>query len=154
MNPKSKTSSLITKNKKAFFEYNIEKHFEAGISLLGTEVKSIRLHKGSLSINEAYIKILKSEAILINSYISPYEKGNINNHKDRRDRKLLLHKKEIDRLRSAHSTKKLAIIPISAYWKNGFIKVEIALAKGKDKASKKQYLIEKDIKKNLRESSF
>ncbi|MCK5788035.1 MAG: SsrA-binding protein SmpB [Chlamydiia bacterium] len=151
-NKKKATSSLITRNKKINLNFSIHKEIETGLVLQGTEVKSIRVNPGSFSLNEAYAKIIKQEVWLVNSHINKYQTGSHYNHEEKRDRKLLLHKTEIIRLKTAVDQKNMTVIPISAYWKNQVVKINLALAKGKDKQAKKQYLIEKDIKKDIQKT--
>lgn len=140
-------SSEIASNRKAFYDYEILDTFEAGIVLLGTEIKSIRVNGANLQ--EAYIKIVDGEAWLLNSHIAPYSFGNIYNHVERRDRKLLLHKRELKRLKTASQEKGLTLIPLSFYLKEGYLKVKIALAKGKKGPDKRASIKEKEEKRNL-----
>lgn len=133
---------LLANNKKAFFDYFIEDKWEAGISLSGTEVKSIRL--GKVSIKEAYIKIERGEAYIHNMHVSPYEKGNIFNKDPIRVRKLLLHKVEIHKLAGKSSEDGYTIMPLQVYIKNGLVKVEIGLGKGKKNYDKRDSIAKKD----------
>lgn len=119
----------LVSNRKAFHDYEILDTVEAGVVLTGTEIKSLRNHDASLQ--EAYVKILKNEVWLIGSYIAPYKFGNVYNHEERRDRKLLLHKREIARLKSETQEKGITLIPLALYLKNGRVKVKIGSAKGK-----------------------
>ena len=143
-------SQDLVSNKRATFNYEIIETFEAGIALQGTEIKSLRDHGGSLQ--EAYVKVLASEVWLVNCNIAPYKFGNIYNHEERRDRKLLMHKKEILRLKVATQEKGLTIIPLSFYLKNGYVKVKIALAKGKTNIDKRHSIKEKDEKKRIQQA--
>ncbi|MEG0879505.1 MAG: SsrA-binding protein SmpB, partial [Malacoplasma sp.] len=120
---------LIVQNKKAHFNYNLLESYEVGIELKGVEVKSIQ--KGNVSINEAYVFFKKNEAFIINMNISPYDHGNIHNVNPIRERKLLLHKKEIIKLQHIAKKDSLTIIPYKIYWKHNKIKLLIYLAKGK-----------------------
>ncbi len=129
-----------TKNRKAFHNFEILESLEAGIALQGTEVKSIR--DGKVNLKDSFARIIKGEAYLINCHISQYSHGNINNHNPVRDRKLLLHKSEINRLIGKMNKKGLTLVPLSMYFKGGRVKVEIALAKGK-----REYDHREDIKK-------
>ena len=138
---------LIANNKKAFHDYFIEDRFEAGIELKGTEVKSLR--KGRASIKEAYVDIRNGEAFVYEMHIPPYENGNIYNVDSKRTRKLLLHKKEINRLMGLKERKGYTIVPLSIYFKNGKAKLEIASAKGKKVYDKRQALKEKAIKRDI-----
>ncbi|MDO4966868.1 MAG: SsrA-binding protein SmpB [Lachnospiraceae bacterium] len=138
---------LVANNKKAYHEFFIEEKYEAGISLSGTEIKSIRM--GRCSIKEAYIEINKGEAYIIGMNISPYEKGNIFNKDPMRTRKLLLHKQEINKLLGATSEKGYTIMPLQVYLKNSLCKVEIGLAKGKKLYDKREDMQKKDMRREL-----
>ena len=131
-------------NKKANFNYYIENKIEAGISLQGTEVKSIR--KGSADIKDSYIRIKDNEAYIINMYIAKYEEGNIFNHDERRERKLLLHKKEILKLKKEIELDGITLIPTKIYLKKNKVKVEIGIAKGKKNYDKRESIKERDLK--------
>lgn len=133
---------LIANNKKAFHEYFIEDKYEAGISLAGTEVKSLRM--GKCSIKEAFIKIEKGEVIIYGMHISPYEKGNIFNKDPLRPRKLLMHKYEINKIAGKMSEKGYTVVPLQVYFKGSLVKVELALAKGKKLYDKRQDIAKKD----------
>ena len=133
---------LIANNKKAFHDYFIEDTFETGISLAGTEVKSLRM--GKCSIKEAFVRIEKGEVCIYGMHISPYEKGNIFNKDPLRVRKLLLHKYEIRKLIGKMNQKGYTLVPLSVYFKGSLIKVEIALAKGKKLYDKRQDIAKKD----------
>lgn len=132
-------------NKKANFNYYIENRIEAGISLEGTEVKSIR--KGSADIKDSYIRIKDNEAYIINMYIAKYEEGNIFNHDERRERKLLLHKKEILKLKKEIELDGITLIPTKIYLKKNKVKVEIGIAKGKKNYDKRESIKERDLKR-------
>ncbi len=131
------------KNRKARFNYFIEKTYEAGIVLSGTEIKSIR--KGSANFNDAYISINNGEAFIKNMYIAKYEEGNRFNHDERRDRKLLLHKNEIKKLQSEVETAGYTIVPLRLYFNGNYAKVEIALAKGKKLYDKRETIKKRDL---------
>lgn len=141
-----KDNELVS-NKKATFNYEILETFEAGIALTGTEIKSLRDNGGNLQ--DSYIKVLKKELWLVNSSIAPFRFGNINNHEERRERKLLMHKREIDQLQSASQEKGLALIPLSMYLKAGRAKLKIAIAKGKKMFDKREAIKERDEKRNM-----
>ncbi len=143
----SKKSKDLVSNRKAFHDYEILDTFEAGIVLKGTEIKSLRNHDASLQ--EAFVKILNNEVWLINSYIAPYKFGNIYNHDERRERKLLMHKREIGKLKSDTQEKGIALVPIALYLSKGRVKVKIATAKGKKKADKRQAIKEREDKRNI-----
>ncbi len=133
---------LIAGNKKAFHDYFIEEKYEAGISLAGTEVKSLRM--GKCSIKEAFIRIDKDEVYVYNMHISPYEKGNIFNKDPLRVRKLLLHRQEIRKIQGHVAQKGYTIVPLNVYFKGSLVKVEIGLAKGKKLYDKRQDIAKKD----------
>lgn len=134
-------------NKKAYFDYELQDRFEAGINLYGFEVKSVRLGKADLT--GSFIKIIGSEAYLLNAKIFPYQQAQIENYDDKRTRKLLLHKKEIISLKSKVEGSNLSLVPVSMYIKNGFIKVEVALGKGKKKYEKRENIKKKDIQRDV-----
>lgn len=134
-------------NKKAYFDYQLLDRFEAGINLYGFEVKSVRLGKADLT--GSYVRIIGSEAYLINAKIFPYQKDQIENYDESRSRKLLMHKKEIISLKSKVDGSNLSLVPVSMYLKNGFIKVEVALGKGKKKYEKRESIKKKDITRDI-----
>ncbi len=136
---------LVTNNKKAYHDYFIEEKYEAGLSLHGTEVKSLRL--GKCSIKEAFIKIERGEAFVYGMNISPYEKGNIFNKDPLRIRKLLLHKMEISQLAGNLAEKGFTLVPLQVYFKDGRAKMEIGLARGKKLYDKRQDIAKKDQKR-------
>ncbi len=136
------TKKLISNNKKAFHEYFIEDKYEAGISLAGTEVKSLRM--GKCSIKEAFIRIEKGEVYVYNMHISPYEKGNIFNKDPIRPRKLLLHRYEIRKIEGQIAQKGYTMVPLNVYFKGSLVKVEVGLAKGKKLYDKRQDIAKKD----------
>ena len=136
---------LIANNKKAYHEYFIEEKYEAGIALVGTEVKSIRM--GKCSVKESFIGIENGEVYVYNMHISPYEKGNIFNKDPLRPKKLLLHKKEIQKLVGKIAEKGYTLVPVEVYLKDGLVKVQIALAKGKKLYDKRQDIAKKDMKR-------
>ena len=133
------------KNKKAYFDYFIEDTYEAGIVLTGTEIKSIR--KGSANLKDSYARVKNGEVFLTNMFISIYEEGNRFNHDERRERKLLLNKKEIFKIRDKIEKEGYSLVPVKLYLKNGKAKLEIGIAKGKKTYDKRQSLKEKDIKR-------
>lgn len=135
------------KNKKANFDYFIEDTYEAGIVLKGTEIKAIR--KGSCNLKDTYARVKNNEIYVINMFIAPYEQGNRFNHDERRERKLLLHKKEIIKIKQKIEKEGYSLVPIKLYLKNGRAKVLIGIAKGKKAYDKRQSLKEKDIKRDL-----
>jgi len=127
---------LVATNKKAFHDYFILEKFEAGVSLLGTEVKSIR--EGRINLKDSYASIRGGEAFLFNCHISPYTHGNRQNHEPTRTRKLLLQRKEIRKLIGKTQEKGLTLIPIRVYLKRGLIKIELGLARGKKLYDKRE----------------
>ena len=133
---------LIANNKKAYHDYFILDKFEAGISLHGTEVKSLRM--GKCSIKEAFVRIENGEVFIYGMHISPYEKGNIFNKDPLRVRKLLLHKSEINKLIGKTKEKGITIMPLRVYFKGSLVKVEIGIAKGKKLYDKRQDIAKKD----------
>ena len=133
---------LIANNKKAYHDYFIEEKYEAGISLAGTEVKSLRM--GRCSIKEAFIRIEHDEVFVYNMHISPYEKGNIFTKDPLRVRKLLLHRQEIRKIQGHITQKGYTIVPLSVYFSGSLVKVEIGLAKGKKLYDKRQDIAKKD----------
>lgn len=142
---KEKGDRLIANNKKAYYDYFIEEKYEAGIALVGTEVKSLR--QGHCSIKEAFIGIDKGEIFIHHMNISPYEKGNIFNWDPLRTRKLLLHSYEINKLAGQIKEKGYTIMPLKVYLKDGLIKVEIGLARGKKLYDKRAEIAKKDIRR-------
>ncbi len=135
-------TKLISNNKKAYHDYFIDDKYEAGIELAGTEVKSLRL--GKCSIKESYIDIKNNEAFIRGMNISPYEKGNIFNKDPLRVRKLLLHKYEIKKLEQHTAQNGYTLVPLQIYFKNGRVKVEIGLARGKKLYDKRDTIAKKD----------
>lgn len=140
---------IIAKNKKAFFNYEILGSYEAGISLLGSEVKSIR--EGKISLKESYAEIKGGEVFLVNCHISPYEAANRFNHEPMRERKLLLHRQEIKRLTGKIKEKGLTLIPTKVMINDkGKVKVEVSLARGKRIYQKREAIKEKDREREMR----
>jgi len=133
---------LVAKNRRAFHEYHIEERFEAGVVLVGSEVKSLRV--GKLSLADAWIDEREGELFLVDAHISTYVYANLRNHDPVRPRKLLLHAKEIDRIVKRVREKGFTAIPLSVYFKEGRAKVELALAKGKKLHDKREDIKKKD----------
>lgn len=141
--PKDRNAyKLIAQNKKAYHDYFIEETYEAGIVLVGTEVKSIR--QGAGSVKESFIKIKDGEAYIFNMHINPYDKGNIFNKDPLRTRKLLLHKREITKLIGETTQKGMTIVPLKVYIKGSLVKMEIGLARGKKLHDKRDDIAKKD----------
>ena len=139
---KEKGSRLIANNKKAYHDYFIEETYEAGIALLGTEVKSLRM--GKCSIKESFVRIENEEVYIYGMHISPYEKGNIFNRDPLRVKKLLLHKSEIRKMKGKIAEKGYTLVPLKVYFNRSLVKVEIGLAKGKKLYDKRQDIAKKD----------
>lgn len=149
MGKKPQTTKIVATNKKAFFNYEILETFEAGISLLGSEVKSIR--EGRISLKESYADVRDGEIFLLNCHISPYEAANRFNHDPRRERKLLLHRREIKRLTGKIIEKGLTLVPTKVLINaRGKVKVELSLAKGKRLYQKKEAIKERDLEREVR----
>ena len=137
---------LIANNKKVYHEYFLEEIYEAGIALHGTEVKSIRM--GKCSIKESFVRIEKDGQVYIyGMHVTPYEKGNIFNKDPLRPKKLLLHKKEIQKLIGKIAEKGYTLVPVEVYLSNGLVKLHIAIAKGKKLYDKRQDIAKKDLKR-------
>lgn len=132
-------------NRKAKFDYFIEEELEAGIVLTGTEIKSIR--NGSADLKDTYIRIKNNEAFVINMYIAKYEEGNIFNHDERRERKLLLHKKEIAKLKEKCNRDGFTLIPVRLYLKKHLVKISVGVCKGKKTYDKREAIKERDLKR-------
>ena len=138
---------LICQNKKAFHNYFIEETYQAGVTLLGSEVKSLR--EGKVNLGDSYGDIKKSEVFLVDAHISPYPQANRLNHDPLRTRKLLLHKKEIKRLIGKVEQRGYTLIPVKLYFINGKVKVDIALAKGKKLFDKRETLKKKTMEREM-----
>ena len=145
--PKKTGIRLIANNKKAFHDYFIEDTYEAGIELGGTEVKSLRMGRGS--IKESFVQIDKGEVFVWGMHISPYEKGNIFNKDPLRDRKLLMHRYEINKLKGRIQEKGYTLVPLQVYFKGSLVKVEIGLARGKKLYDKRADIAKKDQRREL-----
>ncbi len=137
----------ITQNKKAYHEYFVIERFEAGIELCGTEVKSIR--NGAVNLKESWVEVVKQEIFVNAMHISPYEKGNIFNRDPFRVRKLLMHKKEIQKLEDKVKQDGLALIPLSLYFKNSKVKLELGLCKGKKLYDKRATVAKRDATRDI-----
>jgi len=148
---KKKSEKIVTVNKKARHEYFIEETFEAGIVLTGTEVKSLRAGKANLRDSHALVE--NGEMILYNMHIGPYEHGNRFNHEPKRPRKLLLHKREINRLFGRTREKGYTLVPLKVYFnERGLAKIELALARGKKLYDKRQTMAERDAKRKMQKA--
>jgi len=133
------------KNRKAYFDYTILKEIEAGIELVGTEIKSIR--KGSVDLKDSFVTIKNNEAYVLNIYIARYEEGNRFNHDERRTRRILLHKEEIKRLKEEKEKQGITIVPLKMYLKNNRAKLLIGIAKGKKLYDKREAIKKRDLER-------
>ena len=141
------TIKPVSQNRKARHDYFIEQTYEAGIVLTGTEVKSVR--QGKVNLKDSYAYIKDSEVFISGMHISPYEQGNIYNADPLRDRKLLLHKYEINKLIGYTQQKGLTLVPLQVYFKNGKVKIELAVARGKKLYDKRRDVAERDAKREI-----
>ncbi len=146
----SQPTGDLASNRRATHDYEILETFEAGIVLQGTEIKSIR--DNGATLQESYIKVFDGEVWLIGCNIAPYRFGNVYNHEEKRDRKLLMHKREIDRLKVASQEKGLTIIALAMYLKQGRVKLRIAMAKGKKNIDKRADIKERDEKRRMQQA--
>lgn len=142
---------IVAQNRKAYHDYHIEDSLEAGIALLGTEVKSLR--EGRANLKDSYVIMKAGEAYLLNCHISPYSHGNIMNHDPLRPRKLLLHRKEINRLRGKIEAKGYTMIPLKLYFKGSFAKVELGLARGKKIFEKRDTIKAREAKREIEKAT-
>lgn len=138
---------VLSVNRKAWHEYHVIETFEAGIALAGTEVKSLRA--GKANMQDSFARVENSELVLYNMHISPYEQGNRYNQEPKRPRKLLMHKREIMRLLGKTREKGYSMIPLKVYFKNSWVKVELALAKGKKLYDRREDAAERDAKREI-----
>jgi SsrA-binding protein len=139
---------IVVRNRKAAHDYFVLDRYEAGIVLKGTEVKSLRL--GNANLQDGYAVVKDGEVWLIGLHISPFEKGNINNHDPKRDRKLLLHKQEIRRMFGKLSQKGLTLVPLRIYFTKKVAKVELAIARGKKEYDKREAIAKRDAERSMR----
>lgn len=142
-----KNDRVIAQNKKAFHDYFVDEEFEAGIGLFGTEVKSVR--QGKVNLKDSYVSLKTGEAILIGMHISPYEQGNIFNREPLRSRRLLLHRREINRLIGLTQQEGYTLIPLRVYLKGQLVKVSIGLCRGKKNYDKRQDIARRDAKRDM-----
>lgn len=147
MSSEKGTKKLIANNKKAYHDYFIDETYEAGVALHGTEVKSLRM--GKCSIKESFIRIENGEMFVYGMHISPYEKGNLFNKDPLRVKKLLMHRREIDKLQGKVREKGFTLVPLTVYFKDGKAKVEIGLARGKKLYDKREAIAKKDQKREV-----
>ena len=141
---------VLATNRKAFFNFEILERAEAGVSLVGSEVKSIR--DGALNFRDSYVEFRGGELFLIGCYVGPYSHANIQNHPENRVRKLLLHKREILKLGGKVAEKGFTLVPLKAYLKDGRVKIEIGLARGKRAHDKRESIKRKDIERDTRQA--
>lgn len=141
------TDTLIAQNKKAYHDYFVDDTYEAGISLFGTEVKSVR--QGKVNLKDSYVSVKTGEAFLIGAHISPYEKGNIFNRDPLRQRKLLLHKREISKLIGLTSQEGYTLIPLKMYFKGSYVKVLLGVCRGKKNYDKREDIARRDAKRDM-----
>ncbi len=137
----------IAENRRARHDYHLLEKFEAGIALTGTEIKSLR--DGQVTLQRAFAELREGEAYLVGAHISEYAQGNLQNHDPDRDRKLLLHRREIDSLLGKTRERGLTLVPTRMYFKDGRVKVEIALARGKEARDKRRDLVERDAQRQI-----
>ena len=147
MADKKQTSRIIAQNKKAWHEYFVDEKYEAGIALFGTEVKSIR--QGAVNLKDSYCSFKKGELFVLGMHISPYEKGNIFNREPLRERKLLMHKRELMKLWGLVSQKGYTLVPLSLYFSGKNVKVEIGLCRGKKLYDKRDAAAEKQASREM-----
>jgi SsrA-binding protein len=140
-------TKLIAENRRARYEYHLLDRLEAGIALTGTEIKSLRA--GGLTLQRAFAEIREGEVFLVGAHIAEYAQGSIANHNPDRDRKLLLHRREIDSLIGKVRERGLTLVPTRMYWKDGRAKVELALARGKEARDKRRDIVERDARRQV-----
>jgi SsrA-binding protein len=146
--PQTDERKVVVTNRKAQHDYFIEETFEAGIALKGTEVKSLRLNQANLQ--DSYAAIREGSVWLVGMHINQFEKGNINNHDPKRERRLLLHKREIRRLKARVVDKGLTLVPLSVYFVKNIAKVELAVARGKKSYDKRESIAKRDAEREIR----
>ena len=139
---------VLATNRKALFQYEVLERAEAGIALVGTEVKSIR--DGGLNFSDSWVELRAGELVLVGCRIAPYSHGNLMNHRPDRERKLLLHRREIDRLGGRASERGLTLVPLRAYLKNGRVKLEIGLGRGKHAHDKRETIRRREEERETR----
>lgn len=147
---KGQKGSPVIRNRRAFHDFHIEDTMEAGIKLTGTEVKSLR--GGRANLRDSYAQVENGEVFLYNMHIAPYTHGNRYNHEPKRPRKLLLHRREIDRLFGVTRQKGLTIVPTKVYFRNGWAKVELGVARGKRLYDKRRDIAEREAQRRMRQA--
>jgi SsrA-binding protein len=140
-------SKLIAENRRARYDYELLDRYEAGVALTGTEVKSLR--EGRVQLGQAYADVRDGEVWLVGASIAEYAQGNVSNHEPDRDRKLLLHRREIDSLYGKVREKGLTLVPTRLYFKDGRVKVELAVARGRERIDKRRTIAERDAKRQM-----
>lgn len=138
---------IIAENRQARRDYDVLERLEAGIALTGTEVKSLRA--GSLTLKDSYVEERRGELFLVNAHIPPYTHGNIHNHEPERPRKLLMHKDEIVKLGARVMEKRLTLIPLKLYFKQGKVKVEVGVCKGRQHADKRDVIMKREVQRDM-----
>ena len=147
MADKKTSSKIITQNKKAWHDYFVDEKYEAGIALFGTEVKSVRA--GQVNLKDSYCSVKNGELFVIGMHISPYEKGNIFNREPRRERKLLMHKREIMKINGMLTQKGYTLVPLSLYFSGKNVKVELGLCRGKKLYDKRDSIAAKEVNREI-----
>ncbi len=147
MAEKKQTGKIIAQNKKAWHDYFVDEKYEAGIALFGTEVKSIRA--GAVNLKDSYCSVKDGELFMLGVHISPYEKGNIFNREPRRERKLLMHKREIMKINGALTQKGYTLVPLSLYFSGKNVKVELGLCRGKKLYDKRDTIAKKEVNREI-----
>jgi SsrA-binding protein len=147
MAEKKNQGKIIAQNKKAYHDYFVDEKYEAGIALFGTEVKSLRA--GAVNLKDSYCEVVDGELFAVGVHISPYEKGNIFNREPLRDKKLLMHKKEILKLHGLVSQKGFTLVPLSLYFSGAHVKMEIGLCRGKKLYDKRDDIAKNDAKRTM-----
>ena len=142
-----KSSKIIAQNKKAWHDYFVDEKYEAGIALFGTEVKSIRA--GAVNLKDSYCSVKDGELYMLGAHISPYEKGNIFNREPRRERKLLMHKREIMKINGMLTQKGYTLVPLSLYFSGKNVKVELGLCRGKKLYDKRDAIAAKEVNREI-----
>ena len=140
-------TKIITQNRKAYHDYFVDEKYEAGIALFGTEVKSIR--NGSVNLKDSYCSVKDGELYVIGMHVSPYEKGNIFNREPRRERKLLMHKREIMKINGMLTQKGYTLVPLSLYFSGKNVKVELGLCRGKKLYDKRDTIAKKEVNREI-----
>lgn len=147
MTKQSEGKRIVARNRKAGRDYFLEERYEAGISLLGSEIKAVRA--GQISLNEAHVRLVRGEAWLQNAHIAAYQPASLTNHEPRRPRKLLLHRRELDRIAAKVQLRGWTLIPTQLYLRGGRAKIELALARGKRKYDKRREIAEREAQRDI-----